>query len=86
MVSLLIVPITLRAGDALAAGSAKTALMTVLHGLTKVFYYPLLGHALYPRHWFPGAWITVVILFNSVLVGALLAGVVAGCRRVRACR
>jgi len=72
--SLLIVPLTLRVGEIVAAGAGKSMLLGVLHVLTRVLYFPVIGLALYPRHWFPGPWIAIPILINSLLWGMLLAG------------
>ncbi len=66
----LIVPATLKAG---AAGSGITGLLTLL---TKILYFPILGLALYPRHWFPGHWIYVPIALNSMVWGVGLAAVI----------
>ena len=73
LASLLIVPLTLRVGEHIASASGPNALLSGLHLLTRILYYPLLGLALYPRHWFPGPWIAIPILVNSVLWGILLA-------------
>ena len=86
LVSLLIVPLTLLTGDVLPSGSVKSMLMGGLHFLTKVFYYPIMAYALYPRHWFPGSWITIPILVNSLLCGFLLACVVLGAWRMRSAK
>ncbi|MBL0713955.1 MAG: hypothetical protein JJV98_09645 [Desulfosarcina sp.] len=67
LASVLIVPATLKAG---AAGSGITGLLT---WLTKILYFPVLALALYPRHWFPGYWIYVPIVLNSLLWGLFLA-------------
>lgn len=83
LASLLVVPLTLRMGEVLAAGAVKTTLMGVLHALTRILYYPILGLALYPRHWFPGPWITIPILINSLLWAVLFTMVVAAWRRLR---
>ena len=71
--SMLIVPLTLHAGEIFTAGTGRNLLMEVLHFLTRVLYFPILGLALYPRHWFPGPWIFIPILINSMLWGLLLA-------------
>lgn len=84
LASLLIVPLTLRIGEALTAGAVKTTLMGTLHALTRILYYPILGLALYPRHWFPGPWITIPILANSLLWAVLFILIVAVWRRLRA--
>jgi hypothetical protein len=84
LASLLIVPLTLRIGEVLTAGAVKTTLMGTLHALTRILYYPILGLALYPRHWFPGPWITIPILANSLLWAVLFILIVAVWRRLRA--
>ena len=43
-----------------------------LIALTKVLYFPVVTLGLYPRRWFPGAWITAPILANSLLWGLFL--------------
>ena len=67
LASVLIVPATLKAS---AAGSGFTGLLTET---TRVLYFPILGLALYPRHWFPGRWIYIPIAGNSLLWGLGLA-------------
>ena len=83
LASLLVVPLTLRIGESLMVGQPKDMLLGVLHFITRILYFPILGLALYPRYWFPGPWITIPILVNSMLWGMLLAGVVIGLRRLR---
>ena len=69
LASILIVPATLKAS---AAGSGFAALLTEI---TRVLYFPILGLALYPRHWFPGRLIYIPIAGNSLLWGLGLAAV-----------
>ncbi len=69
LASLLIVPATLKIG---AAGSGLAGLLTEA---TRVLYFPILGLALYPRHWFPGRWIYIPIAGNSLVWGLGLAAV-----------
>ena len=83
LASLLVVPLTLWVGEFLMAGQAKNMLLGVSYFLTRILYFPILGLALYPRYWFPGQWITIPILVNSMLWGMLLTGVVIGLRRIR---
>lgn len=83
LASLSIVPFTRWAGEALSTGAFERSLMAGLHFLTKALYYPILSHALYPRHWFPGPWIAVPILVNSFLCGILLAALVTAWRLMR---
>jgi hypothetical protein len=67
LASILVVPATLKSG---ASGLGVTGLLT---WLTKILYFPVLGLALYPRHWFPGHLIYLPIAFNSLLWGLFLA-------------
>ena len=67
LASVLIVPATLKVG---AATSGFAGLLTET---TRALYFPILGLALYPRHWFPGRWIYVPIGVNSLLWGLGLA-------------
>lgn len=69
LASVLIVPATLKAS---AAGSGFTGLLTET---TRVLYFPILGLALYPRHWFPGRLIYFPIAANSLVWGLGLAAV-----------
>jgi hypothetical protein len=76
LASLLIVPATLKAGE---AGISVVA--GVLAFLTKVLYFPVLGLALYPRYWFPGQWIYAPIAANSLIWGLALAAAIKAGRR-----
>ena len=67
LASVLIVPATLKVG---AATGGFSGLLTEA---TRILYFPILGLALYPRHWFPGRWIYVPIAVNSLLWGLGLA-------------
>jgi hypothetical protein len=82
LTSLLIVPLTLQISEVLSAGPIKSVLMGVLHALTRILYYPILSLALYPRHWFPGPWITIPIIVNSLLWAVLFTIVVFAWRRL----
>jgi hypothetical protein len=81
--SLLIVPLTLKVGEALPDGAADSFLFGLLTQTTKLLYFPILSLALYPRHWFPGQMITIAIAVNSLLWGAALVLVIWFVRRVR---
>jgi hypothetical protein len=67
--SLAIVPLTLRIGESLSEGPANSLFFSLLAGVTKVLYFPIISLALYPRHWFPGDMITIPIAANSLLWG-----------------
>jgi len=72
LASLLIIPLTLRVGEALADGAANSFLYGLLTVATKWLYFPILAMALYPRHWFPGQLIAIPIAVNSLLWGLAL--------------
>lgn len=42
--------------------------------LTRILYFPILTLALYSRHWFPGNWIWVPMIANSLIWGLVLYG------------
>ena len=77
LASMLIVPATLKAGE---ADWGLTGLLTLL---TKILYFPVMGLALYPRHWFPGSWIYIPIALNSLVWGCLLTLVFIIIKRLR---
>jgi hypothetical protein len=65
-----IVPFTM----AIAAGNrpelqAPSTLFRVLAVVTRILYWPIISLAWYPRHWFPGEWINIPVLTNSLLWG-----------------
>ena len=83
LASMLIVPFTLWIGAVMASGPLKAKFLGVLHFLTAILYFPIISLALYPRQLFPGSWIYVPIMANSLLWGLLLACVVVGWRNIR---
>jgi hypothetical protein len=65
-----IVPVTM----AVAAGNTAelqgpSTLFRVLAVVTKILYWPIISLAWYPRSWFPGEWVNIPILINSLLWG-----------------
>jgi hypothetical protein len=83
LASLLVVPLTLWLSDVLAAGAAKGMLLALFQFLTRILYFPILVTAFYPRHLFPGHWITIPIGINSLLWGIGLAAILAALVRLR---
>ena len=77
-----IVPLTLRIGQSLPEGPANSLFYSLMAGVTKVLYFPILSLALYPRHWFPGDMITIPIAANSLLWGIGLTVVLWLARRI----
>ena len=84
MLSLGIVPLTLKIGRLVPAGTADALFYKILALATRILYFPILSLALYPRHWFPGNWIAIPIAVNSLLWGAGLALLLAVGRRLQA--
>jgi hypothetical protein len=41
--------------------------VTLLVRLTKLLHLPLVTLALYPRQWFPGGWVAVPMVLNSLI-------------------
>lgn len=70
VLSHIIVALTMQLGM-FAAGSGRGAgfLGHLLVALTRVLYFPVITLSLYSRQWFPGDWIFVPMLFNSLLWG-----------------
>lgn len=83
IVSLAIVPLTLKIGALVPAGPSGSPVYSLLAAITRILYFPVVTLALYPRHWFPGHWITVPIAVNSLLWGAALALLLVLNRRFR---
>lgn len=82
--SLSIVPLTLKIGTLVPAAAPGSLVYSLLAAITRVLYFPIVSLALYPRHWFPGRWITVPIAVNSLLWGVALVLVLAIGRRFMA--
>jgi hypothetical protein len=80
---LAIVPLTLKIGETLPEGPANSLFYSLLAGVTKVLYFPIVALALYPRHWFPGDMITIPIAVNSLLWGIGLTIALWLGRRIR---
>ena len=70
--------LTLKVTQEAAFQSEPGAWVTVLVTLAKILYLPIIGLGLYPRQWFPGGWIAIPLILNSLLWGigiSLLAAV-----------
>jgi hypothetical protein len=50
---------------------------------TRVLYFPIISLSLYSRKWFPGDWIYIPIIINSLLWGILVYGVLLGIKKFR---
>ena len=66
--SVLIIPITMSVAGALnAAQSMPTIGMQTLVAATRILHFPIISLSWYSRQWFPGDWIRIPILINSLL-------------------
>jgi hypothetical protein len=66
--SVLIIPMTMSVARALnAAQSMPTIFMQTLVAVTRILHFPIISLSWYSRQWFPGDWIRVPILLNSLL-------------------
>lgn len=50
------------------------AVTRLLVAVAKILYFPVLSLSLFPRAWFPGGWIAVPILINSLVWALVLWG------------
>ena len=55
------------------AGWATVALGRSMIAATRVLYFPVITLSLYSRQWFPGNWIYVPMIANSLLWAAAIA-------------
>ena len=51
------------------SGSELSLLTQLVVGITRVLYFPVISLSLYSRHMFPGNWIFVPMLINSLVWG-----------------
>ncbi|MDZ7580497.1 MAG: hypothetical protein U5R30_07730 [Deltaproteobacteria bacterium] len=50
---------------------------------TRVLYFPVITLSLYSRNWFPGNWLLVPVVVNSLLWGIAIYGLIHCLKRVR---
>jgi hypothetical protein len=50
---------------------------------TRVLYFPIISLSLYSRKWFPGEWIYIPIIINSLLWGILVCAVLMAIKKIR---
>jgi hypothetical protein len=66
--SVLIIPMTMSVAGALnAAQSMPTVGLKTLVAATRILHFPIISQSWYSRQWFPGDWIRIPILINSLL-------------------
>jgi hypothetical protein len=66
--SVLIIPMTMSVAGALnAAQSMPTMGLQTLVAATRILHFPIISLSWYSRQWFPGDWIRIPILINSLL-------------------
>ena len=82
-VSVLIIPVTMSvAGSLNAAQSMPTNFMQTLVAATRILHFPIISLSWYSRQWFPGDWIRVPILINSLLWAGGIYFLVILCKRM----
>jgi hypothetical protein len=72
----IIVTLTMQMGMFAADGSRAAGVIGhLLVWITRVLYFPVISLSLYSRQWFPGNWISVPMIANSLLWGMALYGI-----------
>jgi hypothetical protein len=76
VVAKIIVAMTMHMGMFAAGGSQATGWIGhLLVWFTRVLYFPIISLSLYSRQWFPGNWILIPMITNSLLWGIALYGI-----------
>jgi len=80
----IIITLTMQMGM-FAAGSSRAAgyLGDTLVWVTRVLFFPIITLSLYSRKWFPGDWIYVPVVINSLLWGITIYGLICLLKRFR---
>ena len=80
----IIIALTMQMGM-FAAGSSRAAgyLGDTLVWVTRVLFFPIITLSLYSRKWFPGNWIYVPVVINSLLWGIAIYGLICLLKRFR---
>jgi len=80
----IIIALTMQMGM-FAAGSSSAAgyLGDTLVWVTRVLFFPIITLSLYSRKWFPGDWIYVPVVINSLLWGITIYGLICLLKRFR---
>ena len=80
----IIIALTMQMGM-FAAGSSRAAgyLGDTLVWVTRVLFFPVITLSLYSRKWFPGDWIYVPVVINSLLWGITIYGLICLLKRFR---
>lgn len=80
----IIVALTLQMG-LFVEGSSRSAgyLGDILVWATRVLFFPVITLSLYSRKWFPGDWIYVPVVVNSLLWGIMIYGLICLLKRFR---
>ncbi|MGA9263326.1 MAG: hypothetical protein WBV95_15220 [Desulfobacterales bacterium] len=80
----IIITLTMQMGM-FAAGSSRVAgyLGDTLVWVTRVLFFPVITLSLYSRKWFPGDWIYVPVVINSLLWGITIYGLICLLKRFR---
>ena len=84
MIAKIIVALTMQMGMFTSDSSHFTGIIGhFLVWLTRGLYFPIISLSLYSRQWFPGDWIFVPMVSNSLLWGIVIYGIYRLVRRQR---
>ena len=82
--SVVILPMTMSVAGALnAAQSMPTMGLHFLVTATRILHFPIISLSWYSRQWFPGDWIRIPILINSLLWAGGIYFLVMVCAKMR---
>ena len=82
--SVLIIPVTMSVVGALnTTQSIPTMGLQTLVAATRVLHFPIISQSWYSRQWFPGDWVRIPILINSLLWAGGIYFLVVVCQKIR---
>ena len=82
--SVLILPMTMSVAGALqAAQSMPTLGLNTLVAATRVLHFPIISLSWYSRQWFPGDWVRIPMLINSILWAGVIYTLVMVWRKIQ---
>jgi hypothetical protein len=82
--SVLIIPMTISVAGALnTAQSMPTMGLQTLVAATRILHFPIISLSWYSRQWFPGDWIRIPILINSLFWAGGIYLLVTVCQKIQ---
>jgi uncharacterized membrane protein len=84
VLSVSIIAVTASIGSTLPPGQAQPSLgLKTLVLATKILHFPIISQAFFSRQWFPGSWIYIPMLVNSLLWAVVIFGLLYIFRRLK---